>query len=77
MHVDIHADTGFAIADCDHQIGRFPANPRESDQLFDGVGNRTSVDVQKAAADGMNGLGFCPVESNRIDGSFDLFEGEG
>ena len=76
MHVDIHADAGLAIADRHHQVCRFPADPRQSDQLLDGVGNRSSIDVQKATANGMNGFGFCPVESDGIDGAFDLLEWE-
>ena len=77
MHVDIHADAGLAVADRHHQVRRFLADPRQSDQLLDGVGNRSSIDVQKATANCMNGFGFCPVEPDGIDGAFDLPEREG
>ena len=77
MHVDIHADAGLAIADRHHQVRRFPADPRQSDQLLDGVGNSASIDVQKATANCMNGFGFCPVEPDGIDRAFDLPEREG
>jgi len=77
MHVDIHANAGLTIADRHHQVRRFPANPRQSDQFLDGVGNRSSIDVEKATANGMNGFGFRPVESDGIDRTFDLLEREG
>ena len=77
MHVDIHADAGLAIADRHHQVRRFPADPRQSDQLLDRVGNSASIDIQKATANCMNGFGFCPVEPDGIDGAFDLPEREG
>ena len=44
-YVDIHADARLAIADCHHQVRRFPANPRQRDQLLDGIGNRSSIGV--------------------------------
>jgi len=77
MHVDVHANAGFTIADRHHQIRCFPANPRQSDQFLDGAGNRSSIDVEKAAANGMNGFGFRPVEPDGIDRAFDLLEREG
>jgi len=77
MHVNIHADAGLAIADRHHQVRRFPADPRQSDQLLDGVGNCASIDVQKATANCMNGFGFRPVKPDGIDGAFDLPEREG
>ena len=74
MHVDIHADTGLAIRDRHHQVRRFPADPRQSDQLLDGVGNCASIDVQQATANGMDRFGFRPVEPDGIDRAFDLPE---
>ena len=77
MHVDIHADAGLAIADRHHQVRRFPADPRQRDQLLDGVGNYASIDVKKATANCMNGFGFSSVEPDGIDRAFDLLEREG
>jgi hypothetical protein len=77
MHVDIHADAGLAIADRHHQVRRFPADPRQCDQLLDGVGDYASISVQQTTANGMNGLGFRPVEPDGIDGAFDLPERQG
>ena len=77
MHVDIHADAGLAIADRHHQVRRFPADPRQCDQLLNGVGDYASIHVQQATANGMNGFGFRPVESDGIDGAFDLPERQG
>ena len=76
MHVDIHANAGLTIADRHHQVRCFPANPRQSDQFLDGVGNRSTIDVEKATANGMNGFGFRPVEPDGIDHAFDLLERE-
>src|SRR4029078_9400530 len=77
MNVDIHTDARLAIAHGHHQVRRFPADPRQSDQLINGIGNRSSIDIQKAATNGMNGFGFRPVEPDGIDRTFDLLERKG
>lgn len=77
MHVDIHANSGLTIADRHHQVRCFSANPRQSDQLLDGVGDYASIHVQQTTADGMNGFSFRPVEPDGIDHAFDLLEREG
>jgi len=77
MHVYIHTDAGLAITDRHHQVRRFPADPRQSDQLLDRIGNCASIDVEKATANCMNGFGFRAVEPDGIDGAFDLPEREG
>ena len=77
MHVDIHADAGLAIADCHHQVRRFPPDPRQRDQLLDGVGDYASINVQQTTTNGMNGFGFRSIEPDGVDGAFDLLEREG
>lgn len=74
MYMDIYANAGPAIADRHHQVRRFPADPRQRDQLLDGIGNCASIHVQQAAANGMNGFGFRPVESNGVNRLFNLPE---
>jgi len=76
MDVDIHTDARFAIANRHHQVRRFSADPRQRDQFLDGVGNRSAINLQKATTNGVNGFGFCPVESDRIDSALDLLERE-
>ena len=77
MHVNIDADTWLAIGDRHDQVRRFPADPRQSDQFLDGVGNCASIDIQQATANSMDGFGLGPVEADRIDRAFDLLEREG
>ena len=74
MHMDIYANTGPAIADRHHQVRRFPADSRQRDQFIDGIRDYSSIHVQQAAANGMNGFGFRPVEPDGINRLFDLPE---
>ena len=76
MDVGIDTDPIFVVAECHNKVGCLSSNAFEHEQFFYGVGHPSVVFLKNHSAEISNSFGFHPVESDRIDRSFDLLSGQ-
>ena len=76
MHVNIHANARFPVADGHHQIGRLASDALQGEEFVDGIRHPTTKVMDQTVANRTNLFGLVFVKPDRINGLFDGFRGE-
>ena len=71
MDMNVDTDPGFGVTQRDHQVGGFPSDPLECEEVLDGIRDPPLKTIDQMLRNLPQRLCLVPVESTRKDGLLD------